>query len=151
MKEDYDMKNSNSRKGFSLVELMITIAIIALLVALAIPSYSQYVRKGKRGDAEQLLMNWANLQEIWRANNPTYATSGNIAVPTHADYTFFVRETGTACANTAPTSASYALVACPQGDQANDKDKGQDCDPLSLDQSGGKGPQVLGVTYCWGD
>ena len=145
------MKNSNSRKGFSLVELMIAIAIVALLVALAIPSYTQYVRKGKRGDAEQLLMNWANLQEIWRANNATYADSGDIAVPTNANYNFFVRETGIACANSAPTSASYVLVACPQGDQAKDKDKGQDCDPLSLDQSGGKGPQVSGVTYCWGD
>ena len=145
------MKNSNLRKGFTLIEVMIAIAIVAILVALAVPSYTNFVRKAKRGEAQQLLMNWANLQEIWRANNPAFATSANLAVPTHDNYNFFVRATGTTCANSAPTSATYVLVACPQGDQAKDKDKNQNCNPLSLDQSAGKGPKVLSVTYCWGN
>ena len=87
------MKKATGRKGFSLIELMIVIAIVAILVALALPNYTGYVRKAKRGEAEQLLMNWANLQEIWRANNPTYADADDMAVPTHDNYTFTV--TGT--------------------------------------------------------
>ena len=66
------------------------IAIVAILVALALPSYTSYVRKAKRGDAQSLLINWASMQEIWRANNTTYADETDIAVPTFDDYTFTV-------------------------------------------------------------
>ncbi|MCH8058598.1 MAG: prepilin-type N-terminal cleavage/methylation domain-containing protein [Proteobacteria bacterium] len=44
--------------GFSLIELMIVIVIVAILVSLAYPSYIQYVRKSKRGEAQQLLINY---------------------------------------------------------------------------------------------
>jgi type IV pilus assembly protein PilE len=95
-------------KGFSLIELMIVIGVIALLVGLAIPSYKQFVRKANRGEAQQLLMNWANLQEIWRSNHTTYAVISNdpavgIAAPTHDLYTFTLAA--------APTATSYSLVA----------------------------------------
>ena len=130
------------KSGFSLIELMIVIAVVAILVALALPSYTGYIRKAKRGEAEQLLMNWANLQEIWRANNPTYADADDMAVPTHDNYTFTV--TGT-------SASAFTLTADPTGDQAYDKDRGKSCDPLTLNQSGTKGPVVSGVTYCWGD
>jgi type IV pilus assembly protein PilE len=143
------MKKTTGKKGFSLIELMIVIAIVAILVALALPSYTAYVRKAKRGEAEKALMNWANLQEIWRANNPTYADDvdapNGIPLPTHDYYTFSLD------APNPPTSSAYVLVATPTGDQAEDKDQGKDCDPLSLDQSGAKGPVYNGKAYCWGD
>jgi type IV pilus assembly protein PilE len=141
-KEEPAMKYIKGKKGFTLVELMIVIAIVAILVALALPSYGAYIRKAKRGEAEQLLMNWANMQEIWRANNPTYADEGDIAVPTHDEYTFTV---------TGETASTYILTADPTGDQVYDKDKGKDCDPLTLNESGTKGPVHSSVTYCWGD
>ncbi len=58
-------------KGFTIIELMIVLIIVAILVALAYPSYIQYVRKAKRGEAQQLLLNWSINQEIWRSNNPS--------------------------------------------------------------------------------
>ncbi len=136
------MKYRANRKGFSLIELMIVIAIVAILVALALPSYSSYIRKAKRGDAEQLLMNWANMQEIWRANNTAYADENDIAVPTLDDYTFTV---------TGESATTYVLTADATGDQAYDKDRNKACDPLTLDQSGAKGPVYSGKTYCWGN
>jgi len=144
------MKDKAKRKGFTLVELMIVIAIVAILVALALPSYSAYVRKAKRGDAEKLLMNWANVQEIWRANNPTYADDvaapNGIPLPTNTSYyTFSLGDPNP------PTASAYTLIATPINDQVNDKERGKPCNPLSLDQSGTKGPQYDGVTYCWGD
>ena len=143
------MKRQTSKKGFTLVELMITIAIVAILVALAIPSYSKYVRKANRGEAQQLLLNWANNQEIWRANDTNYATTAELAVPTHDKYIFYRRVTGVTCATDDTTddtlsAIQYSLVACPSGDQAKDKEKGDDCDPLTLDQSNGKLP-----AKCW--
>jgi len=143
------MKDKAGKKGFTLIELMIVITIVAILVALALPSYTSYVRKAKRGEAEQTLMNWANMQEIWRANNPTYADDvaapNGIPLPTPTEYTFSLG------APNPPSASAYLLIATPIGDQAYDKDRGKSCDPLTLDQSGAKGPVVDGVTYCWGD
>ena len=129
------MKSIKFFKGFTLIELMIVVGIVAILVALAVPSYTRYVRKANRGEAQQLLMNWANNQEIWRANDTDYATTVELPVPTHDKYTF-----------TLPvrTASTYTLTATASGDQANDEERGDPCTPLSLDQSNAKGPAV-----CW--
>jgi type IV pilus assembly protein PilE len=74
--------------GFTMIELMIVLIIVAILLALAYPSYIQYVRKSKRGEAQQLLMNWSVNQEIWRSNNPQYATTVQLPAPTNDNYTF---------------------------------------------------------------
>ena len=133
------MNSETNRKGFTLVELMIVIAIVAILVALALPSYAQYIRKANRGEAQQLLMNWANNQEIWRANDSDYASATTvppeIPLPTHDKYTF----------SHPPVSAtSYTLIATATGDQANDKNHGTPCTALTLDQSNAKTPRD-----CW--
>jgi len=129
------MKHQTSKNGFTLIELMVVIGIVAILVALAMPSYTNYVRKANRGEAQQLLLNWANNQEIWRASNTTYADEDDIAVPSHDKYTFTV---------TGETAIAFTLTADPTGDQANDKEQGVDCDPLTLDQSNAKTPPE-----CW--
>lgn len=131
------MKRKTGKKGFTLVELMIVIAIVAILVALALPSYTQYIRKANRGEAQQLLLNWANNQEIWRASHTTYAGSGDIAVPTHDKYTFAV---------SGESATAFTLTATPKTgtDQVNDKEHGTPCTALTLDQSNAKTPP-----QCW--
>lgn len=125
--------------GFTLIELMIVIVIVAVLVGLALPSYKDYVRKARRGEAQQLLMNWANMQEIWRANHTTYAAAAaspdGIPAPTHSAYVFSLE---------AATATTYSLQAEPQGDQAKDKCDGYPYDELTLDQSNTKTPPD-----CW--
>jgi type IV pilus assembly protein PilE len=130
------MKHKINRKGFSLIELMIVVAIIAVLVSLALPAYTRYVLKANRGEAQQLLLNWANNQELWRANDTNYATIDELAAPTHAKYNFSVAYT---CPDSSTDQAScYILTADPQGGQAKDKEQGQSCDPLTLNQSNAK-------------
>lgn len=129
------LKGSN-RKGFTLLELMITLAIIAILVALAYPSYIQYVRKAKRGDAQQLLMNWSVNQEIFRSNNPTYADSDDLAPPTLDDFVLSVSDV---------SASTYTLQADASGDQENDSEDGVSCDVMTLDQNGEKTE-----IECWG-
>ena len=123
-------------KGFTLVELMITLIIVAVLLALAYPSYTSYVRKAKRSDAQQLLMNWSVNQEIYKSNNPTYANDVAMAPPTHDDYTLTVSDV---------TASTYTLQADAKGDQLNDIEDGQPCTVMSIDQSGLKSP-----IECWG-
>jgi len=139
LKEESDMKCETSKKGFTLVELMIVIAIVAILMALAIPSYTQYIRKSNRGEAQQLLMNWANNQELWRATHTRYASDTDIPVPASAGYKYTF-------AVTDDTPTTFTLTATPKSgtDQVNDKEHGTPCTALTLDQSNDKMPPE-----CW--
>ena len=114
---------------------MIVVGIVAILTALAYPSYIQYVRKAKRGDAQHLLMNWSINEEIWRSNHTEY-TAGDGMVPgttTHYSYS----------AAAGPTT--YTLTAAAQNDQLNDVARnGDSCSTLTLDQNGQKLP-----AECW--
>ena len=136
------MKNRKPFKGFTLPELMIVIAIIAIITTLAVPAYTGYILKANRGEAQQLLMNWANLQEIWRSNHTTYADDvaapNGIPVPTHDRYTF------TLGAPNPPTAIAFVLTATATGGQADDKAKGTSCTVLTLNQIGTKTP-----ADCW--
>jgi type IV pilus assembly protein PilE len=134
-------KNQGARKkfrGITLLELMFVLVIVAILVALAYPSYVEYVRKGKRGDAQHLLLNWAVNQEIFRSNNTTYAAGNSVALPAPTDdnYTFTATNVGV---NT------YTLTATATGDQVNDEARdGTACNVLTVNQAGAKAPAA-----CW--
>ena len=117
---------------------MIVLVIVAILLAIAYPSYVQYASKAKRGDAQQLLLNWSINQEIWRSNHISYAAEGDLAFPTIEHYQF---DTG----GSDPTATAYTLRAVAQGDQLNDKARdGTICSPLTMNQNGVKSPPA-----CW--
>jgi type IV pilus assembly protein PilE len=126
--------------GITLIELMIVLVIVAVLLALAYPSYVEYVRKAKRGEAQQLLLNWAVNQEIFRSNNPQYAGTVDLPVPTHDYFTFTLADR---------SATTYTLRAQATGDQAKDKSReGEYCGGsgqlMTLDQNGQKSPPS-----CW--
>jgi type IV pilus assembly protein PilE len=139
--------------GFTVVELMIVLMIVSILLALAYPSYVNYTRKAKRGEAQQLLMNWSINQEIWRSNNPSYApdTDANLT-PTHADglYAFNAHSAMTTPATCTggsgnPSATVYWLDAVAAGDQVNDVARnGDSCATLCLGSNGVKQPAA-----CW--
>lgn len=68
--------------GFTLIELMIVVAIIGILAAIAYPSYQSYVEKTRRTDAQGALMSFANAMERYYTQNNTYigADGGNAAI-----------------------------------------------------------------------
>ena len=61
--------------GFTLIELMIVVAIVGLLASVAYPSYMNQVKKSRRSDAVAALSIVQQTQERWRANNTTYAAT----------------------------------------------------------------------------
>ena len=140
--------------GFTVIELMIVLVIVAILLALAYPSYVNYARKAKRGEAQQLLMNWSINQEIWRSNNPSYEDEdGSDLRPSHPDvlYVFFAHETKDVAELTCttqsgdPTATQYLLYAVGQDDQVNDVARnGDSCATLCLSSAGVKEPAA-----CW--
>ncbi|MDO9147481.1 MAG: type IV pilin protein [Hydrogenophaga sp.] len=68
-----------SQKGFTLIELMITVAIVAILASIAYPSYTRYVIRANRTAAQAQMLDIANRQQQFLLSNRTYATAAMLA------------------------------------------------------------------------
>ena len=101
------MRRSN--RGFTLIEIMIVIAIIGIVLTISIPSYNEYVKKGRRAEVVSLLSDQAQSLERFYTKNNVYTgitglSAGNdfyTLTPTITDQTFLLtaaRKTGTAMA-----------------------------------------------------
>jgi len=97
-------------KGFTLIELMIVVGIVAIIAAIAIPSYTNQVRKSHRAEAANGLGDLQLRQERWRSENPNYATSAQLnPLPTSSYYLF---SAATPAGNCAPLGSPPVTVAC---------------------------------------
>lgn len=124
------------KNGFTLIELMITVAIIAILAAIAYPSYQDSVRKTKRATAQADLMELAGFMERVYTENIAYP-SASTALP----FITSPRDSTPAYNLTkVSTSSTYTLTATPSGDQINDS-----CGTMTLKNNGDKTP----ATDCW--
>lgn len=101
------MRRSN--RGFTLIEIMIVIAIIGIVLTISIPSYNEYVKKGRRAEVVSLLSEQAQSLERFYTKNNVYTgitglSAGNdfyTLTPTITDQTFLLtaaRKTGTGMA-----------------------------------------------------
>ena len=103
--------NPGLATGFSLIELMIAVAVIGLLLAIALPSFIDSVRKGRRSEAFSAINAVQQAQERWRANHSTYASSlsdvGVAATTTNGYYTIAIDDTVGATS----FATSYTVIA----------------------------------------
>jgi type IV pilus assembly protein PilE len=67
-----DVKHKATQSGFSLIELMITLVILAIVVSIAIPSYQSHLEKSRRSEGKALLSEIASLQESFRTEQNRY-------------------------------------------------------------------------------
>ena len=135
--------------GFTLIELMITVVVVAILAAIAYPAYLNKVRETRRSDGETALMKvmQAEQRNYTMTSPPKYTTdlaslgfnTSNSAMLTSGGW---YKITAAACG--AGSNSCVKLTAAPQNDQTNDTD----CGKLTLDSRGQKGSSG-GGTDCW--
>ena len=96
--------------GFTLIEVMIVVAIIAILASVALPSYQNYVRRGQQAEAFNSLSNFRARMEQYYQDNRNYGTSAACAADATAN----------SWHNFAPSSAKYFSFGCATNTDAGD-------------------------------
>lgn len=133
--------------GFTLIEVLVTVAIVAILAAIAIPNYSQYVQKTRRTDAQEKLLDMAAQQERWFFNNNQYTdNAGNVGTAASKDgyYTVTITVIGTP-----PTQYSLSAEAVDNRSQSDDTK----CHKFIIDNTGKRTAEDEGghdtTDICW--
>ncbi|MBF0144146.1 MAG: prepilin-type N-terminal cleavage/methylation domain-containing protein [Magnetococcales bacterium] len=142
------MSHRGRQGGFTLVELLVSLAIVALLTSFAVPAYLDHVRRAGRSAAEQLIVEAATRQEQYMLDSRSYTTSFTSLGFSSQDWVC----TSSECTNdryrvTMATSASatpptFTITATAQGSQLADGD-------LVYDSTGTKTRLVNGTDEGW--
>jgi len=143
--------------GFTLIEVMIVVAIIGILASIAIPNYQDSISKSRRADAKGALLGFSNALERHYTETTSYTSAaGTVGTPTDTGLPFIYAtqspvDGGTALYTlriNAANDTTYTVYAVPTGPQTGDK-----CGTLTLDQAGTKNitSATAGIVSgdCW--
>lgn len=138
------MRVARRSKGFTLIELMIVVAVVAILASIALPAYNDSVRKSRRAQAKADIVEYAQMAERYFTVNSTYANfPTQLNLPTQSP-----REAGTAARyrlTYAADATTFTITATPLGGQASDK-----CGTLTINQAGQKTKSgTASFSDCW--
>jgi len=162
------VRSSAPAMGFTLIELMVVVAIATILFSIAIPSYMTYIRQSRRTEAKTAVLDLAGREERFLSTNPTAYTNdpvnlGYPAVPGfpatvgsgYYSLNVCVVPPAASCPPSAiATAPSYTVTATPVPGQSQVNDT--QCTSFSVDSAGqqyanGSGGAAVATPYCWGN
>ncbi len=131
---------AGAARGFTLIELMIVVAVIAILAAIAFPSYQSFIVKSRRKAAEVCLQERAQFMERYYTTHLSY-----VGAPAPAQCDSDLQPFYTIAFKGTPDATSFSITATPKGAQNDPK-----CNVLSLDAKGTRGMTGTdSVANCW--
>lgn len=141
-------KMFTAAKGFTLMEVMIVVSIVGILAAVAWPSYSEFIWRSNRTEAQRDLIRLANLQEQRFVDQRAYTedlvdlgvtlTDGTYQIPRDQEIKWYT-------ITSEVVDRTFILTATAQGIQLKDTVNAIDCTVLTINQSGQKTP----TSGCW--
>ncbi|MEQ9462928.1 MAG: type IV pilin protein, partial [Haliea sp.] len=137
------------QRGFTLMEVMIVVVIVAILVGIALPSYQGSLQKGRRSDAMSALMDVANRQEQFMLDRGTYTTDltdlGFAASPFVSEEEHY--SVSAAACGGGTIATCYLLTAAPRAGSPQAKDTR--CGSFTLDSRGTRSADGTDPAECW--
>ena len=127
----------SKQRGFTLIELMITVAIVAILAAIAYPAYTDYVTRARRADAKTVLSEANQWMQRYFSNNFRFTIASGAVTPLPASLQESPIDSGEKYYDIVPALVgadprTFLLTATPKGSQAGDG-------MLTIDNLGNKG------------
>jgi type IV pilus assembly protein PilE len=141
----------NRHQGFTLIEVMIVVAIVAIITAVALPNYTEYIRRGHRAEVRANLLQLAQWMERAATANGAYPTTAKNAAAITSALNAANTKTNRYTISMASTASTFTLTATPKDAQVGDK-----CGNYTFNQAGvrganGKVPTDSGYDVtCWG-
>jgi type IV pilus assembly protein PilE len=141
--------NRGKRSGFTLIELVMTVAVLAILTVIAVPSYLKYVRESHRSAAKTALLDLASREEQYFSTNNVYGSLADLGYANIADASIQVPSASEDYYRVAVTLRSsatgYTATAEPQGAQADDS-----CGTYQLNDLGAQtNSSTSSGVKCW--